>query len=631
VIRCRTLGPVTLDVDGRPPPAELVWRKHLALLIYLARSPRRTRTREHLVGLLWPEKDERAARHSLNEALRVLRRTLGGAAIDTSAGQIRLAPEDPALDVEELERLAAAGSWADAAGLISGEFMEGFGLPGASDFEDWLAAQRAHWRARGVDTLLAWAEQLLRSGRTRESVEPAERALILDPTSDRVIRTVMRSRALSGDRSVALARYTTFLDQMRTSGSVVEAETERLADRIRRERTQPPNRVDASDTAGARRVPLVGRRAELARLLDLLQISAEGNRAALAIVEGEAGTGKSRLLDEVAARARLDGGLVSQVRGVPADRSDPQGGLVALARGGLLDGRGVAAATPAALAMFAGSIAEWSNRFPAVRELPPAAPVPAFIEVLRACLDEQPVVLAVDDAQHLDDASLLGLGRALRDLSGHPLVVLLSVPAGSAPVPLEELRGRIGRDVTGGVVTLLPLTDEALDALVRWAFPAYDGDARQRLVRRLATDSAGLPLLAVELLHAVAQGLDLGSVAGAWPSPLRTLSETLPGELPDAVRAAIRVGFRRLSASAQRVLAAHALLEDRVAPDRLARATELALAAVHDALDELEWARWVRADPRGYGFVARIVREVVAADMTIPGQRRRILDRAGPV
>src|ERR1700704_4818830 len=61
VILCRTMGPVELSVDGGPAPPELLWRKHLALLVYLARSPR-GRTREHLVGLLWPEKPERDAR-----------------------------------------------------------------------------------------------------------------------------------------------------------------------------------------------------------------------------------------------------------------------------------------------------------------------------------------------------------------------------------------------------------------------------------------------------------------------------------------------------------------------------------------------------------------------------------------
>jgi hypothetical protein len=35
------------------------------------------------------------------------------------------------------------------------------------------------------------------------------------------------------------------------------------------------------------------------------------------------------------------------------------------------------------------------------------------------------------------------------------------------------------------------------------------------------------------------------------------------------------------------------------------------------------------SEPRGYGFVARVVRQVVARDMLTPGQRRRILERLG--
>src|SRR2546429_1786803 len=77
----RVLGPARVTVGGAeaPPPPELLWRKHLALLVYLARSPRKSRTREHLVGLLWSDRDEKQARHSLSEALRVLRRGRGEA------------------------------------------------------------------------------------------------------------------------------------------------------------------------------------------------------------------------------------------------------------------------------------------------------------------------------------------------------------------------------------------------------------------------------------------------------------------------------------------------------------------------------------------------------------------------
>ena len=67
MIVCRTLGPVDMSVNGAGAPPALLWRKNLALLVYLARSPKRARTREHLIGLLWADKPEEDARHSLNE------------------------------------------------------------------------------------------------------------------------------------------------------------------------------------------------------------------------------------------------------------------------------------------------------------------------------------------------------------------------------------------------------------------------------------------------------------------------------------------------------------------------------------------------------------------------------------
>ena len=133
MISCQTLGPVGLSVDGAPAPSELLWRKHLGLLVYLARSPR-GRAREHLIGLLWGEKPEAAARHSLNEAIRVLRRFLGEGNVDTSGGQVRLTPGSVRLDVDRLEEYAAAGEWEAASRLIAGEFLEGFSIAGASDF-----------------------------------------------------------------------------------------------------------------------------------------------------------------------------------------------------------------------------------------------------------------------------------------------------------------------------------------------------------------------------------------------------------------------------------------------------------------------------------------------------------------
>src|SRR5437763_16675911 len=73
----RVLGPARLTVDRAAAPPELLCRKHLALLVYLARSPRKSRTREHPLALLWTARTEAPARHSLSAAPRVLRRVRG--------------------------------------------------------------------------------------------------------------------------------------------------------------------------------------------------------------------------------------------------------------------------------------------------------------------------------------------------------------------------------------------------------------------------------------------------------------------------------------------------------------------------------------------------------------------------
>jgi len=93
--------------------------------------------------------------------------------------------------------------------------------------------------------------------------------------------------------------------------------------------------------------------------------------------------------------------------------------------------------------------------------------------------------------------------------------------------------------------------------------------------------------------------------------------------------AAIRVGYRRLGRDAQNLLAAASVLDPGADAELLSRATGIEGRELLNALDELEWNRWLVADRRGYGFVARIVRAVVARDMLTAGQRRRILEAAG--
>jgi DNA-binding SARP family transcriptional activator len=629
MITCRTLGPVEVALDGGFPPPELLWRKHLALLLYLARSPR-GRSREHLLGLLWADKPQAAARHSLNEAVRVIRRAAGEQVVDTSGGRVRLALENLDLDLDRLESLAEREDWQAASELVAGEFLEGFAVPGASDFEEWITAERGLWRRRGVEILTRCAEQLLRSGQGVDAIRMIRRAIALDPRSEPAVCTLMRGLALTGERTAALESYEELVRRLEQElGARPEPDTIALAERIRREKIARPDEAGAASASRDARLPLAGREHELARLLDVAAASRTRRCATALVLEGDAGMGKTRLLEELLARLRLEGAAVAAVRAVEADRTDGWSGLRALGRGGLLEARGLAGAPGAALAAFVAELPEWLERFPGAAGQVSLPPGRALVELLRAALEEQSVILAVDDAEWLDRESLLALMASLRDLAETPLLLVLAV---SPRVPLDgldQLRARLGRDLEGAAVSLGPLDVAALQELARRMLPTFTDVEIDRVVRRVGSDSAGVPLLAVELLRAVALGMDLGATSGAWPEPLKTLDQTLPGDLPDAVVAAIRVGFRRLSPGGRQVLATASILDPRVTPAEIARGADLPLEEVTSALDELEWNRWMVNEPRGYGFAARVVRQVVARDMLTPGQRRRILERLG--
>lgn len=239
------------------------------------------------------------------------------------------------------------------------------------------------------------------------------------------------------------------------------------------------------------------------------------------------------------------------------------------------------------------------------------------------------MILFVDDAQWLDRDSLLALGAVARDLARAPVLCLLTVAPQPARPELDELRARVGRELPGVVVKVGPLDRDGVYELARLALPSYGQEQLDRLTRRVVQDTAGIPLLVVALLAAVASGLELARDAAAWPETNRTLNDTLPGELPDNVVAAVRVNFRRLSPSAQEVLVVAAVLGGRVSMKRLERASGVKGEALARALDELEWQRWLVVEARGYTFVARIVQQVVDRDMLTQGKRQRIREADG--
>lgn len=629
VAHLRALGPLELTVDGAAPPRDLTWSRPMALLLYLAMSPRRTRSRAHLVGLLWGEKDDAAARHSLDVEVARIRKHLGHDGLESEGGRLRLAEGAVTLDLEQVAAAERAGDWLAGAALVGGELAEGFGIDGAQGFEDWLGAERLGWRHRGMAVLAEAVEERLAAGDVDAAAALAHRAIVLDSTSDRAVHALVRTLVVQGDRAAAVAALERFVSRLHAAGLVPSRSLVELADRVRSERgpAQPPG---TRPRAGERRAPLVGRARELASLCEAWARIAAGRAGYLAIV-ADGGVGRTRLAEELSLRARLAGAACFLVRGVPSDQGTPWSGWKALGAAGLHEAPGVAAASPRALATFAGSLEHWHERFPGLDPgLVPLDHAEALAAVLRAIAAEQPVLVAVDDAHWIDPATIAALDGAIRRDPALPLGVLLTLAPDSGRPDLDAIRARIGRDVAGTVVRPGALGTEEVQALVRWAFPNQPAAEQDRIARRIAADAAGLPLLAVELLHAVSLGLELAPRSTHWPEAGRTLDHTLPGDLPDSLIAAVRIGFRVRSPGARAVLEALAIMPPGQPTDVLATLAGLDLAAAAAGLDELEFSRWITADPRGYAYVANVVRQVVERDMVTRGMRRRMLARLRP-
>jgi DNA-binding SARP family transcriptional activator len=628
-VSIQVLGPARISIDGSPAPAELLWRKHLALLVYLARSPRRARTREHLVGLLWSERDEKSARHSLSEALRVFRRVLGNARIHADVDQVSLADGAVSLDCDELADRAAVRDWAAGARLVSGEFLEGLSVPDANEFETWMAGERLLWRARSVEALTKWAEGQLAAAETAGARESALKALELEPTAEPAARAAIRTLALAGDRAGALAIADRLTRALRERlGTEPAPETRRLVERVREARVG--QRVLATPSGARPRAPLIGRSAELARLVTAWE-RARGGQTGMVLIEGEPGEGKTRLLEELLDRARLEDAAVASCRAVPADARVAWAGVGGLLSGGLGTAPGIAGVSGAALQTLGTLSPALEMQYRSSDRATEMDPQQAFSAALRSVSDEQPVLLALDDAQDLDAETAGALPQLARNCAGRRVLIVVSVGMGEQrPAWLDGLRAQIGRGIAGDEIRVGRLDGAAIEAVARWWLPRYAPEEIARIVRRVERDSAGVALLVTAMLEAVALGYRISPDAPAWPGVRQTLVDTLPGDLPPAVVGAVCLRFRQVAEPAQPVLAAAAALGERFTSGDLERATGLAGGEVERALDRLEWDRWLTVDARGYTFTAPIERAILLHEMVTPGQVRRYRERGIP-
>jgi DNA-binding SARP family transcriptional activator len=617
------LGPPSVRVDGREAPPDVLWRKHLALLTYLALSPDGTRSRSHLLGLLWPESPEDKARRSLNEAVRRLRSALGNERLLTRGDALQLNDSELEVDVRQFETLRAEGQLR-ALELLRGEFLEGFHVDDAPVFEDWMDAQRAQIRQAATGLLVARAEEQLAVNRYVEARALARRALALDPFSEPALALGMRSAALEGDSTGALALYHEVAERVsREIGETPSAALNALAGRIRTGAWRRPSARHADLEP-----PLIGRREAHAELFGRLDRYPRDGAACLVIV-GHAGSGRTRLLAACTERLALAGATVAITRLLESDHDAPWSTLRALMRGGLLEAPGIAATDHLGLRILAGLVPELAARVEPLEARDVAQVSDALASFFHAVADEQPVAVLIDDAQWADGATLAALRAACARERQAPIALVLTLdPSLDPSTELQGLTGSVGREVRGTSIRLEPLAAEEIVALTEAMAPwSTNKEDRERLARRVAQESGGNPLLAVTLLRDLGDSAPERRGAVEWPRPGATYDTTLPVQISAVVRSATMARVARLDEDALAVVRAASVGGEVLDSALIAEVLELPPARIDAALDRLERERFIVFGGDRYSFNGQLVRAVVESECIQAGGRRRLRER----
>jgi DNA-binding SARP family transcriptional activator len=240
MIELRTLGVVDLrDAHGAECRTVLAQPKRVALLVYLAvAQPRGFQRRDVLLALFWPELDQQHARGALRKAVYSVRHDLGPGTL-LGRGDEELGVSEGALwcDTVAFERAIATHGFADALDLYRGEFLTGFFIGGAPDFERWVEQERSRLRAEAARAAWALAEQAASEHEPVGAVTWARRALTFSPSDEGAVRRLVTLCYRVGDRAAALHAYAEFEARLLAEYGVrPSAETRELIEAVRMSR-----------------------------------------------------------------------------------------------------------------------------------------------------------------------------------------------------------------------------------------------------------------------------------------------------------------------------------------------------------------------------------------------------------
>jgi DNA-binding SARP family transcriptional activator len=473
------------------------------LMAYLVLHPDIAHTRERLADLLWPESPPDRVRRQFSDTLYRLRQALGGGWLISEGETVRL---DRAtglwVDVWSFETLQAAGdtqSIEQAVALYKGDLVPEI-------THEWILPKRVLLRE-------SYFSALLLAGREAEENKQYERALryyrrlsFEDPLREAAQRGLMGALAALGRLGEALESYSQFNQHLRSELDASPSnKTVKLANQLRQEWE-----VRQSIAASAKIPPFVGRAAERAQLLARLDQAYAGH-GGIVVLLGEAGIGKTRLLQVLQESAVWRGWQVIYDRGEEFGLRPPFAPLPAVLAGALPPPRAQQMAqliAPHWLALIARIVPDLNFDQQLAEDIEPQQAIrqmsKATGKLLAGLTEIAPHLLILDDVQWADETFWELLTALHPDIAHLPLLLMISgrndeLQSQDRALDAIQTLERAGAPV----LSMSPLAAEALSDL---AAAMGHGQLTSVDIEALRTRSGGNPLLALALLEASGRG-----------------------------------------------------------------------------------------------------------------------------
>ncbi|MGH3248618.1 MAG: AAA family ATPase [Trebonia sp.] len=631
-MRLQILGPLRVwrgDVELDPGPPQ----QALLLTLVLARTGRPV-SQDELIDLIWGENVPASAVNAVHKYVGALRRLLeptlaarkAGSYLRHRTGGYEFLAAPGVLDLMTFRSRVEAAKGALAQGnreVGLDRYVEAVGL-----WHGLAADGQAHTPA-GMSVLAGLNEEFLEAcsaagelavsaGRPR-SVLPALRlAALMAPLHEPVQAAFVAVLGAAGQRAEALSWFQTARSRLSEDlgidpGPALQAAHQQVL-------TEPPSAPEpatvSARTGGRRAEPtgdLVGRAAELRVLRQMLDsVIADGT--GILVVEGEPGTGKTRLLEEMAADATLRNALVVWGSCLEGDGTPSMWPWVTVVRG-VLDGL-PAAARQRWVEGPLGPLVESRDDFTAGPVPPqPDARFWLFEQVVGAfgqLSGQRPVVVLIDDLQWADVASLQLFAHLAARLPRGAMIA--GALRDRAPVPGSELTrvlATVNRVPGHRRIRLGPLTIAEVAELVRRQTGSIPGPGATRSIH---ARTAGNPFFVGELARLLGDGGAVTDEAAAR------------SEVPSTVRDVVRSRMADLDEESTGLLPIAALIGRDVGLSVLARAASLSVQTCLDRLgplDALGLLGPVAGDPFSFRFTHDLIRESITS-VTPPQQLPRL-------